>query len=49
MPRTGDPANCRDFKPARRFRAGIEGTISVLFRGRGMKRSLARERERFGC
>jgi transposase, IS5 family len=28
-------------------RAGIEGTISVLFRGRGMKRCLAEGRERF--
>ena len=28
------------FKKAQRFRAGIEGRISVLFRGRGMKRSL---------
>jgi hypothetical protein len=30
-----------------RFRAGIEGRISVLFRGRGMKRCLAEGRERF--
>jgi transposase, IS5 family len=30
-----------DFKQGQRFRAGIEGTISVLFRGRGMKRCLA--------
>src|SRR5205807_5107975 len=29
-----------DFKKGQRFRAGIEGTISVLFRGRGMKRCL---------
>jgi len=36
-----------DFRLAQRFRAGIEGTISVLFRGRGMKRCLARGRERF--
>jgi IS5 family transposase len=35
------------FKKAQRFRAGIEGRISVLFRGRGMKRCLARGRERF--
>jgi IS5 family transposase len=26
------------FKQGQRFRAGIEGRISVLFRGRGMKR-----------
>src|SRR5258708_20470281 len=26
------------FKQAQRFRAGIEGRISVLFRGRGLKR-----------
>jgi IS5 family transposase len=36
-----------DFKKAQRFRAGIEGRISVLFRGRGMKRCLAEGRERF--
>jgi len=36
-----------DFKKAQRFRAGIEGRISVLFRGRGMKRCLARGKERF--
>ena len=35
------------FKSAQRFRAGIEGRISVLFRGRGMKRCLAEGRERF--
>lgn len=35
------------FKKGQRFRAGIEGTISVLFRGRGMKRCLAKGRERF--
>ena len=29
------------FKNAQCFRAGIEGRISVLFRGRGMKRCLA--------
>jgi hypothetical protein len=32
-----------DFKKAQRFRAGIEGRISVLFRGRGMKRCLGRK------
>ncbi len=37
-----------DFKKAQRFRAGIEGRISVLFRGRGMKRCLAHGKERFG-
>jgi len=36
-----------EFKEGQRFRAGIEGTISVLFRGRGMKRCLAEGRERF--
>ncbi len=35
------------FKKGQRFRAGIEGRISVLFRGRGMKRCLAKGRERF--
>jgi IS5 family transposase len=36
-----------DFKKAQRFRAGIEGRISVLLRGRGMKRCLARGKDRF--
>jgi IS5 family transposase len=36
-----------EFKQGQRFRAGIEGTISVLFRGRGMKRCLAEGRTRF--
>ena len=35
------------FKKAQRFRAGVEGRISVLFRGRGMKRCLCEGRERF--
>jgi len=35
------------FKNGQRFRAGIEGRISVLFRGRGMKRVLVEGRERF--
>jgi IS5 family transposase len=35
------------FKQGQRFRAGIEGRISVLFRGRGMKRCLAQGNERF--
>lgn len=39
--------NSREFKEGQRFRAGIEGRISVLFRGRGMKRCLAKGRERF--
>ena len=37
----------RTFKQGQRFRAGIEGRISVLFRGRGMKRCRAKGRERF--
>jgi len=36
-----------DFKQGQRFRAGVEGRISVLFRGRGMKRCLAQGIERF--
>jgi IS5 family transposase len=36
-----------EFKQGQRFRAGIEGRISVLFRGRGMKRCLAQGRDRF--
>lgn len=35
------------FKQGQRFRAGIEGRISVLFRGRGMKRARVEGRERF--
>jgi transposase, IS5 family len=35
------------FKKGQRFRAGIEGRISVLFRGRGMKRCRAAGRKRF--
>ena len=35
------------FKKGQRFRAGIEGRIPVLFRGRGMKRCRAQRRERF--
>jgi len=37
----------REFKNGQRFRAGIEGRISVLFRGRGTKRCLAEGRESF--
>ena len=36
-----------DFKQGQRFRAGVEGRISVLFRGRGMKRCLAEGDQRF--
>ena len=35
------------FKQGQRFRSGIEGRISVQFRGRGMKRCRAKGRERF--
>src|SRR5208283_399625 len=35
------------FKKGQRFRAGIEGRISVLFRGRGMKRCLAQGHQHF--
>jgi transposase, IS5 family len=37
----------RAFKRGQRFRAGIEGRISVLFRGRGMKRAFVEGREHF--
>lgn len=37
----------RAFRTGQRFRAGIEGRISVLFRGRGMKRCRLEGRERF--
>lgn len=37
----------RAFKKGQRFRAGIEGRLSVLFRGRGMKRCLRHGLERF--
>ena len=37
----------RAFKKGQRFRVGIEGRISVLFRGRGMKRCFLKGRERF--
>src|SRR6266403_242935 len=39
--------NSAAFKQGQRFRAGIEGRISVLFRGRGMKRCLAEGHDRF--
>lgn len=35
------------FKQGQRFRAGVEGRISVLMRGRGMKRCRAEGRQRF--
>jgi transposase, IS5 family len=35
------------FKKGQKFRAGAEGRISVMFRGRGMKRCLAEGAERF--
>ena len=37
----------KKFKQAQRFRAGIEGRISVLFRGRGMKRCSFKGRQHF--
>src|SRR5438132_5732447 len=37
----------KEFKQGQRFRAGIEGRISVLFRGRGMKRCSFKGNERF--
>jgi IS5 family transposase len=37
----------RAFKRAQKFRAGIEGRISVLARGRGMKRCRLHGRQRF--
>jgi IS5 family transposase len=37
----------RAFKKGQRFRAGIEGRISVLLRGRGMRRCLLEGRDRF--
>ena len=36
-----------EFRKGQRFRVGIEGRISVLFRGRGMKRCRAHGLERF--
>jgi len=37
----------RAFKQAQRFRAGVEGRISVLMRGRGMRRCLSHGHARF--
>ncbi len=36
-----------EFKKGQRFRVGIEGRISVLFRGRGIKRCPLHRRARF--
>jgi IS5 family transposase len=46
-PERADYEKSASFKKGQRFRAGIEGRISVLFRGRGMKRCLDHGRERF--
>jgi IS5 family transposase len=45
-PEREDYEKSSEFKNGQRFRAGIERRISVLFRGRGMKRCLADGRER---
>ena len=37
------------FKSGQRFRAGIEGRISVLFRGRGMKRVSPKDATASNC
>jgi len=37
----------RPFRKGQRFRAGVEGRISVLLRGRGMRRCTKKGRERF--
>lgn len=39
--------NSRAFRRGQRFRAGVEGRISVLLRGRGMRRCLNQGLERF--
>jgi IS5 family transposase len=36
-----------EFRAGQRFRAGVEGRLSVLFRGRGMKRCLCQGLQRF--
>jgi IS5 family transposase len=46
-PRREAPSAARCSRKVNAFRAGIEGRISVLFRGRGMKRCLAEGRDRF--
>jgi IS5 family transposase len=42
-----DHEKSRRFKRAQKFRAGIEGRISVLVRGRGMKRCRFKGKQRF--
>ena len=46
-PQRRDHERSAAFKQVQRFRAGIEGRISVLMRGRGMKRCRAESDERF--
>jgi IS5 family transposase len=46
-PQRRDHERSAAFKRGQRFRAGIEGRISVLMRGRGMKRCRAEGAERF--
>jgi transposase, IS5 family len=46
-PQRRDQERSASFKQGQRFRAGIEGRISVLMRGRGMKRCRAEGAERF--
>jgi IS5 family transposase len=46
-PQRRDYERSAAFKQGQRFRAGIEGRISVLMRGRGMKRCRAEGAERF--
>jgi IS5 family transposase len=46
-PERAQAQKSRAFKQGQRFRAGIEGTISVLMRGRGMNRCPLSGRERF--
>ena len=46
-PQRRDHERSPAFKQGQRFRAGIEGRISVLLRGRGMKRCRAEGAERF--
>ena len=46
-PQRRDHERSAAFKQGQRFRAGIEGRISVLMRGRGMKRCRAEGAKRF--
>jgi IS5 family transposase len=46
-PQRRDHERSAPFKQGQRFRAGIEGRISVLMRGRGMRRCRAEGAERF--